>query len=198
MSARRIAVPAREGRGVASRPGSRSAWSTRAVARSATCSRSAPMTSPSTTAPSTRGCTSSRLFPRPGEHVRDQPPAADPHAGGRRLARHPRHAVRSVRPGALRGPRRGGLARVVPGEPAHGDGRARPSGCRGAPADQPVHEHPGATGRHDRLGAGADAVGDSVTFRTELDCYVVLSACPQDLVPINRDAPGPLELHVAG
>jgi len=40
--------------------------------------------------------------------------------------------------------------------------------------------------------------GDSVTFRTELDCYVVLSACPQDLVPINRDAPGPLELHVAG
>ena len=40
--------------------------------------------------------------------------------------------------------------------------------------------------------------GDSVTFRTELDCFVVLSACPQDLVPINRDAPGPLELHVAG
>jgi len=27
--------------------------------------------------------------------------------------------------------------------------------------------------------------GDSVTFRAELDCIIVLSACPQDLVPVN-------------
>jgi len=27
--------------------------------------------------------------------------------------------------------------------------------------------------------------GDSVTFRAERDCIIVLSACPQDLVPVN-------------
>jgi uncharacterized protein len=27
--------------------------------------------------------------------------------------------------------------------------------------------------------------GDSVTFRAEHDCIIALSACPQDLVPVN-------------
>jgi uncharacterized protein YcgI (DUF1989 family) len=40
------------------------------------------------------------------------------------------------------------------------------------------------------------APGDSVTLRTERDCFVVVSACPQDIVPINSCAPGPLELEV--
>jgi uncharacterized protein YcgI (DUF1989 family) len=38
--------------------------------------------------------------------------------------------------------------------------------------------------------------GDSVTMRAELDCLVVLSACPQDIVVINNHAPGPLELEL--
>jgi uncharacterized protein YcgI (DUF1989 family) len=40
--------------------------------------------------------------------------------------------------------------------------------------------------------------GDSVTFRAERDCLVVLSACPQDIVVINNQAPGPLELELLG
>jgi uncharacterized protein len=38
--------------------------------------------------------------------------------------------------------------------------------------------------------------GDSVTFEAELDAIIVLSACPQDLVPINRGEPGPLEIEL--
>ena len=37
---------------------------------------------------------------------------------------------------------------------------------------------------------------DSITFRAERDCLVVLSACPQDIVVINNHAPGPLELEL--
>src|SRR3954470_1127682 len=40
--------------------------------------------------------------------------------------------------------------------------------------------------------------GDSVTFRAERDCVVVVSACPQDIVVINNQAPGPLELELLG
>jgi uncharacterized protein YcgI (DUF1989 family) len=40
--------------------------------------------------------------------------------------------------------------------------------------------------------------GDSVTIRAVLDCYVVLSACPQDIIVINNQQPGPLELEVIG
>ena len=40
------------------------------------------------------------------------------------------------------------------------------------------------------------APGDSVTLRAELDCIVVLSACPQDIVVINNNAPGPMELEL--
>jgi uncharacterized protein len=40
--------------------------------------------------------------------------------------------------------------------------------------------------------------GDSVTFRAERDCLVVLSACPQDIVVINNQAPGPLVLELLG
>ena len=38
--------------------------------------------------------------------------------------------------------------------------------------------------------------GDSTTLRAELDCYVVVSACPQDLVQINAGTPGPIDLEV--
>ena len=38
--------------------------------------------------------------------------------------------------------------------------------------------------------------GDAVTFRAELDCYVVLSACPQDIIPINDKNPTELALEV--
>src|SRR5262249_45979926 len=38
--------------------------------------------------------------------------------------------------------------------------------------------------------------GHSCTMRGELDCLVVLSACPQDIVVINNHAPGPLELQL--
>lgn len=42
----------------------------------------------------------------------------------------------------------------------------------------------------------ATTAGDSVTFRAELDCLVVLSACPQDLVEINGGVPKPLGIEI--
>jgi uncharacterized protein YcgI (DUF1989 family) len=38
--------------------------------------------------------------------------------------------------------------------------------------------------------------GDSVLFRAELNCYVALSACPNDIVGINNDGPGPLAIEI--
>ncbi|MFE7445716.1 DUF1989 domain-containing protein [Streptomyces chartreusis] len=38
--------------------------------------------------------------------------------------------------------------------------------------------------------------GDSVTFRAEMDCVLVVSACPQDLVGINSGAPTPLAVRL--
>jgi uncharacterized protein YcgI (DUF1989 family) len=38
--------------------------------------------------------------------------------------------------------------------------------------------------------------GDYVAFRAELDCYVVASACPQDIVPINDGKPSPIEIEL--
>jgi uncharacterized protein YcgI (DUF1989 family) len=38
--------------------------------------------------------------------------------------------------------------------------------------------------------------GDSTTLRAELDCYLVVSACPQDLVQINAGMPGPIDLEI--
>jgi hypothetical protein len=37
--------------------------------------------------------------------------------------------------------------------------------------------------------------GDYVVLRAELDCIVAMSACPQDLVPINGAAMAPTEAH---
>lgn len=44
----------------------------------------------------------------------------------------------------------------------------------------------------------ATAAGDSVTFRAELDCIVCVSACPQDIVPINNLRPGPVRIELLG
>ena len=38
--------------------------------------------------------------------------------------------------------------------------------------------------------------GQARTFEVVLDCNIVVSACPQDIVPINNNAPGPLEIEV--
>ena len=37
--------------------------------------------------------------------------------------------------------------------------------------------------------------GDRVTLRAELDCIAVMSACPQDMTPINGPDMRPVELH---
>jgi len=39
------------------------------------------------------------------------------------------------------------------------------------------------------LGHPDVGAGDSVTLRAEIDCLVVVSACPQDIVPINGNHP---------
>ena len=41
----------------------------------------------------------------------------------------------------------------------------------------------------------ASAPGDRVTLRAEMDCIAVMSACPQDMVPINGVDMNPVELH---
>ena len=38
--------------------------------------------------------------------------------------------------------------------------------------------------------------GDHVTLRAELDCYVVVSSCPQDVVAINDKRPSPIALEL--
>jgi uncharacterized protein YcgI (DUF1989 family) len=38
--------------------------------------------------------------------------------------------------------------------------------------------------------------GDFVTLRAEMDCFVVVSACPQDIVPINDKRPGPVAIEL--
>lgn len=40
------------------------------------------------------------------------------------------------------------------------------------------------------------APGDSVTLRAQRDCFVAVSACPQDIVPINRGGPSALAVEV--
>lgn len=40
------------------------------------------------------------------------------------------------------------------------------------------------------------APGATVTFRAELDCVVIVSACPQDLVGINGHDTGPMTIEV--
>jgi len=43
---------------------------------------------------------------------------------------------------------------------------------------------------------GGSKAGDSVTFRTEMDCYIVLTACAQDILPINDRNPTSLAIDV--
>jgi uncharacterized protein YcgI (DUF1989 family) len=40
--------------------------------------------------------------------------------------------------------------------------------------------------------------GDSVTLRAEMDCFVVVSACPQDIVPINNGNPTGIAIELLG
>ena len=43
--------------------------------------------------------------------------------------------------------------------------------------------------------APVSAAGNSIVMRAETDIIVVMSACPQDLTPVNGDALAPTELH---
>jgi len=40
------------------------------------------------------------------------------------------------------------------------------------------------------------SAGDYVVLRAELDCYLVVSACPQDIVPINDKNPTPVAIEL--
>jgi uncharacterized protein YcgI (DUF1989 family) len=44
--------------------------------------------------------------------------------------------------------------------------------------------------------AAASRAGDAITFAAEMDCVVVVSACPQDLNAINGDRPTPMEIEI--
>ena len=46
-----------------------------------------------------------------------------------------------------------------------------------------------------RVAAAGQPPGDHVVLRAELDCIVALSACPQDMVPINGADMTPTEAH---
>ena len=45
---------------------------------------------------------------------------------------------------------------------------------------------------------GPTKAGDSVTFRTEQDCYIVLTACAQDILPVNDRNPTSMAIEVLG
>lgn len=53
-----------------------------------------------------------------------------------------------------------------------------------------------ADGRVDRV-PPATAAGDYVVLRAEMDLMLVLSACPQDITPINGDTRTPMDVAVA-
>jgi uncharacterized protein len=40
--------------------------------------------------------------------------------------------------------------------------------------------------------------GDSITFRAAMDCIVMVSACPQDIVPINDRNPTAVAIELLG
>jgi uncharacterized protein YcgI (DUF1989 family) len=40
------------------------------------------------------------------------------------------------------------------------------------------------------------AAGDSITLRAEMDAIVVVSACPQDIVPINDNNPTAIAIEL--
>jgi uncharacterized protein len=42
------------------------------------------------------------------------------------------------------------------------------------------------------------APGDSITMRALMDCIVVASACPQDIIPINEGNPTPIAIELLG
>jgi uncharacterized protein YcgI (DUF1989 family) len=46
-------------------------------------------------------------------------------------------------------------------------------------------------------GAATTSAGDSITFRAETDCLLVVSACPQDIVGINSAELTDLEIEVS-
>lgn len=43
----------------------------------------------------------------------------------------------------------------------------------------------------------ASKPGDSVTFKAEMDCLLVLTSCSQDLLPVNGNGPTALALETA-
>ena len=54
----------------------------------------------------------------------------------------------------------------------------------------PVHD-----GDHIEFLPPVSTPGSYVTLQAEMDCIVVLSACPQDMIPINGAAMSPTEAH---
>ncbi len=44
--------------------------------------------------------------------------------------------------------------------------------------------------------AASTRPGDTITFEAVMDCLIVLSACPQDLAPVNAGPPGALSVTV--
>ncbi len=45
---------------------------------------------------------------------------------------------------------------------------------------------------------GASKPGDSITFLAEQDCYIVLTACAQDILPVNDQNPTSMAIEVLG
>ena len=46
--------------------------------------------------------------------------------------------------------------------------------------------------------AASTKPGDNVVLRAEMDCYLVVSACPQDILRVNANQPSPMAIEVLG
>ena len=92
--------------------------------------------------------------------------------------------------------RRERMAPVVSREPRDRDARSRTRRDLSSGLDQPVHEHPGGERRDLGWDPAPTAPGDSITLRAEMDCIIVVSACPQDIVPINDRNPTPIGIEL--
>jgi uncharacterized protein YcgI (DUF1989 family) len=54
---------------------------------------------------------------------------------------------------------------------------------------------PVGDGGHTEWGTPLSKPGDHVVLQAKMDCVVAMSACPQDILPINGEARQPTEAH---
>ena len=153
---------------------------------------STPMTCASTSASRPRGLEPASLAGG-GRCLGDHPAPPDSVPGRGHHARHSRHHHGRLRPPSLWPLGLRGLPSQLPGQHVRGSVGA---GCHptlpGSGLLERLHEHPDHGGRlFHRHQADRLRAGQYIVLQAEIDCYMVFSACPQDVLPIHGEGGAP-------